>query len=162
MDIPRVKTVRGVSTFKGELRLGNPEQYETAFRIPVERYYRTYVAKPPTASSFVVRSVATDNQETAQSSATVAEVSRAEIDQNLTLVRHNRSYYVQDDTVENGQREISRDDLARGYEYGRTAVHISESDENITTLETYPVMEIIGFIQSENVSSKRAVIRPAG
>jgi ATP-dependent DNA helicase 2 subunit 2 len=49
------------------------------------------------------------------------------------------------------KRDLERDDLAKGYEYGRTAVHISESDENITKLETFAALEIIGFIQNDHV-----------
>ena len=37
---PRVKAVRPVTTFKGELCLGNADQYETAITISIERYPR--------------------------------------------------------------------------------------------------------------------------
>ncbi|KAL1986354.1 hypothetical protein VTN96DRAFT_6433 [Rasamsonia emersonii] len=136
LDTPRVKVVRGIPSFRGELRLGNPEEYSSALRIPVERYYRTYVAKPPTASSFVLRSDAAAGQEGAENA--------------LTSVRNARTYHVSDESAPGGKRDVEREDLAKGYEYGRTAVHISESDENITKLQTNPGLEIIGFIQSDH------------
>jgi ATP-dependent DNA helicase 2 subunit 2 len=74
------------------------------------------------------------------------------LDANLTNVRNVRTYHVDDPSVAGGKRELEREELAKGYEYGRTAVHISESDENITKLETSAALELIGFIQAEQVS----------
>lgn len=153
LDIPRVKVVKGIPSFRGELRLGNPEEYSSALCIQVERYYRTYVAKPPTASSFVLRSDIAAGQESAESSATaVADAASQEGETNvLTAVRSARTYQVTDEAAPRGKIDVERDDLAKGYEYGRTAVHISEADENITKLETDAALEIIGFIQSDLV-----------
>jgi ATP-dependent DNA helicase 2 subunit 2 len=148
LDTPRVKVVRGIPSFRGELKLGDPTQYDTALRIQVERYYRTYAARPPTASSFVVKS---SGEESAQSSATVSAGQGASIDENLVSVRNARTYHVNDPSAAGGKREFERDELAKGYEYGRTAVHISESDENITKLETDAGLELIGFVQNDRV-----------
>ena len=70
----------------------------------------------------------------------------------LTSVRNARTYQVPDEEAPGGKRDVSRDELAKGYEYGRTAVHISESDLNVTKLETQPGLEIVGFIPWSNVS----------
>jgi ATP-dependent DNA helicase 2 subunit 2 len=70
----------------------------------------------------------------------------------LSVVRSARTYQVLDESAAGGKRDVERDELAKGYEYGRTAVHISESDENITKLETNAALEIIGFIQADHVS----------
>lgn len=148
LDTPRVKIVRGIPSFRGELKLGDPTKYDTALRIQVERYYRTYVARPPTASSFVAKA---SGEDSAQSSATVAAGQGASVDENLVSVRNARTYHVSDPSAAGGKRELERDDLAKGYEYGRTAVHISESDENITKLETDAGLELIGFIQNDKV-----------
>ncbi|KAF9886076.1 ATP-dependent DNA helicase II subunit 2 [Aspergillus nanangensis] len=151
LDTPRVKVVKSMASFKGHLQLGNPEQYDTAVRIPVERYYRTYVAKPPSASSYVLRSDLAGGEGTAESSATVAPKGDQPGDGNtLTSVRNLRTYQVTDETAPGGKSDVERDDLAKGYEYGRTAVHIDESDENITTLETFAGLELLGFIQSDH------------
>jgi ATP-dependent DNA helicase 2 subunit 2 len=154
LGIPRVKAVKSMASFKGYLQLGNPEEYDTAVRIPVERYYRTYVAKPPTASSFVLRSDAASSQRGAESPGTIAPLkgSRSDDASTLTTIRSMRTYHVEDESAPGGKIDVERDDLAKGYEYGRTAVHISETDENITILETYAGLELIGFIQSDQVS----------
>lgn len=150
LDIPRIKIVRGIPSFKGPLQLGDPEKYETAVRIPVERYFRTYVARAPPASSFVKRSEAETEVEAAESAAAVATDSGTE-ESALTSVRNLRAYQIQDPSAPGGKVDVERDELAKGYEYGRTAVHISETDENITKLETFAAMELIGFIQSDKV-----------
>lgn len=156
MEIPRVKQTRSMATFKGYLQLGDPGNYKNAVKIPVERYYRTYVAKPPTASSFVPRSDTSDSQEdpnSAQSSATIGATQGNQFGEgsNLTSVRFMRTYQITDENAPGGKVEVERDELAKGYEYGRTAVHIDETDQNITTLEAPMGMELIGFVQSEKV-----------
>ena len=156
MEIPRVKQTRSMATFKGYLQLGDPENYKNAVRIPVERYYRTYVAKPPTASSFVPRSDTSETQEdpeSVQSSVTVGATRDTQSGEgsDLTSVRFVRTYQIKDENAPGGRVEVERDELAKGYEYGRTAVHIDETDQNITTLEAPMAMDLIGFVQSDKV-----------
>jgi ATP-dependent DNA helicase 2 subunit 2 len=151
LEIPRVKEVRSAVSFKGDLRLGDPEQFSTALTIQVERYFRTSVARPPTSSAFVLASAPSFEGESAESSMTVQNGGREEGETKLTSVRNARTYQVKDDEAPGGKRDVERDELAKGYEYGRTAVHISESDENITKLDTEAALEFIGFIPSENV-----------
>ncbi|KAL4781501.1 SPOC like C-terminal domain-containing protein [Aspergillus varians] len=148
MEIPRVKAVRPIASFKGFLQLGNPEEYDTAVRIPVERYPRTMVAKPPSASQFVLRSDLASEQEGPESANTIPET-QPEDGSALTSVRNLRTYQVNDESAPGGKIDIERDDLAKGYEYGRTAVYISETDENITTLETAAALDLVGFVQNE-------------
>ena len=147
LEIPRIKVTKSMPSFKGFLQLGDAEKYETAVRIPVERYFRTYVAKPPSASSFVLRAGAGPEQEEAGPSTSQAP---GEGDA-LTTVRTSRTYQIADESAPGGHVDVEREDLAKGYEYGRTAVHISQTDENITTLETFAGLEIIGFITNEKV-----------
>lgn len=154
-DIPRVKQVRPTPTFKGFLQLGNPEEYDTALRIPVERYFRTYPAKPPPASSFVLRSdIATDLDGGESSATAVAPDEPTKEGGNLTNVRPLRSYQISDENAPGGKVDVDREELAKGYEYGRTAVHISETDQNITTLETLAALELVGFVQTGQVFSR--------
>lgn len=145
LDIPRIKVTKSMPSFKGYLQLGDASKYETAFRIPVERYFRTYVAKPASASSFVLRT-ATQGEE-----GDVPAATQAQGDESLTTVRMSRTYQITDESAPGGKVDVERDDLAKGYEYGRTAVHISQTDENITNLETFAGMELIGFVQSNKV-----------
>lgn len=156
LDTPRLKTVRGIVSFKGDLMLGNPEQYESALSIQVERYYRTYAARPPAASSFVLSHPTGEGVESNEPETEAG----AESANQLTSVRNTRAYQVDDKEAPGGKLDVERDDLAKGYEYGRTAVHISQSEENITRLETDAALEIIGFIPSENVSKPNASIIP--
>lgn len=153
MATPRVKVVRSIASFKGDLKLGDPTQYPTALTIQVERYYRTYVARPPTASAFAPSTVAHEGR--GGSPATLADgessTQRGDSGSSLTSVRNARTYQVEDKTTPGGKKDVPRDELAKGFEYGRTAVHITESDENITKLETKAALEFIGFIPIDNV-----------
>lgn len=147
-----------MQSYKGQLTLGDPLQYDTAMCIDVERYPRTMIRKPPSASQFVQRSDLSNGHVSTQSSATIrgdgdgGEPSAAMPNPNgLASVRNARTYQVVDEEAPGGKRDVVRDDLAKGYEYGRTAVHISESDENVTKLETQAGLEIIGFVPWSSV-----------
>lgn len=129
---PHIKPVRPTPTYKGQITLGDPEVYDTALSIDVERYFRTSVRRPPTASAYVVRENTME-------------------DEGLTSVHNLHKYTVQDEDAEGGTKDISREELAKGYEYGRTAVAISESEQNITKLETQLAYHILGFIPVEHV-----------
>jgi len=133
---PHIKTTRSVPTYKGQLKLGDPSNFDTAITIDVERYFKVSVAKPKTASSFVIRDGAP---------------SQAVDGNELAAVRNAYSYSVKDESALTGKRDIPREELAKGYSYGRTAVHISESEQNITKLETQQNYEILGFIPEGNV-----------
>lgn len=130
---PAIKPVRPTPTFRGQLRLGDPANYDTALSIDVERYFKTSIRRPPTASAYAVRPPADDN------------------DESLTHVHNVHKYKVVDKDSESGAKILLREELAKGYEYGRTAVAISESEQNITKLETEMAYDILGFIPVENV-----------
>ena len=160
LGTPRLKTTRPVPSYKGQLTLGDPEHFDSALCIDVERYPRVMVRRPPAASQYVQRSDLSNGHISTQSSATIMpDVDRAEPGlaqpdgSSLTSVRNARTYQVIDEEAPGGKRDVSRDELAKGYEYGRTAVHISESDLNVTKLETQPGLEIIGFIPWSTVSA---------
>jgi ATP-dependent DNA helicase 2 subunit 2 len=70
---------------------------------------------------------------------------------NLAPVRNARTYRISDETAPGGKRDVDPGTLAKGYEYGRTAVHISESDLNVTRIETELGLSIVGFIPWVNV-----------
>lgn len=147
MQIPRVKAVRPTPTYKGMLTLGNPEEYETALSIGVERYPKVMQAKPQTSSKFVLRGDMSTSQPT-QSSATVSNGDTAAHD-GLAAVKQARMYQIEDEDAPGGKRDVEMDELSKGYEYGRTAVHISESDRNVTTYETTAGLDIIGFVNKD-------------
>ena len=145
LGIPRLKTVRPVHSFKGYLTLGNPEDYDTAMAIDVERYPKTMLAKAPTASSFVVR------QDMAPVDATQSThtLTGEENQDGLAAVKNARTYQVPDEQAPGGKRDVEQEELAKGYAYGSTAVYISESDRNVTTYETKPGLDIVGFVAKE-------------
>lgn len=143
---PRVKETRPVPSYKGSLTLGDPREYpDTAMVIDVERYPRTAVRRPQTASSFVVKSAADSSDET------MGGTNEAQPGgDGLIGLRNEVEYCLAERDAEGNPLTVAGDDLARGYEYGKTAVHISESDEGVTKLETIAGMEILGFIPTES------------
>lgn len=143
LSIPRMKTTRPVPSFKGLLTLGNVEQYDSAMAIDVERYPRVMVQRPPTASSFVIRSDMGPTQ-TMDEPAT----------QDLAAVKNARTYQIADEDAPGGKRDVEQEELAKGYSYGSTAVPISESDSNVTTFETMTGLDVIGFVTREQVINK--------
>ena len=96
--------------------------------------------------------------ETTQSSATLNGDDGVGLD-GLAAVKNARTYQIIDEDAPGGKRDVERDELAKGYEYGRTAVHISESDQNVTTYETSPVLDIIGFVTKEQVNGEHCRVK---
>lgn len=119
-------------------------------RIDVDRYFRTKTAKPVSATSIVAQPSTSE-----QSSHTLQEGPDSQGE--LSLVRNARTYKVNDESAPGGKKDVEREELAKGYEYGRTAVHISESDENVTKLETFSSFEVVGFIPSDKVCTDTPV-----
>ena len=142
LQVPRVKSTKPTPLFKGKLTLGNPEEYDTALSIDVEEYPKVLIASAPSASKFVMRG---DISQPTQTSATLSNGENGAND-GLTAVSYARSYQVEDENAAGGMKDVQYDELAKGYEYGRTAVHISESDRNVTTYETSPGLDILGFV----------------
>ena len=71
----------------------------------------------------------------------------------FSAVKQSRSYKVNDPNAPGGKRDVEFEALAKGYEYGRTAVYISESEQNITKLDTVKEFTIVGFVEQNKVSS---------
>ncbi|EQL02716.1 hypothetical protein G6O67_003177 [Ophiocordyceps sinensis] len=144
LDTPRVKAVKPFKTYDGPLMLGDPEKLPSAVNINVERYFETHVARPLAASTVVFKSepaTGTQSTQTLEGDATDGVL--------FSAVKQARAYKVRDPDAPGGKRDVEFETLAKGYEYGRTAVHISESEHNITKLETKKSFSIIGFIPSD-------------
>jgi ATP-dependent DNA helicase 2 subunit 2 len=150
LGIPRIKAVNPVASYKGTLTLGDPTVYESAMAIDVERFPITMIARPPAASNFVVRSDMGPSQ-TAAGPSTAPQFDPPAQDDGLSAIHNARTYQVKDEEAPGGKKDIAREDLAKGFEYGRTAVHIAQSDENVTKLETKAMLSIVGFIPAANV-----------
>ncbi|EOA90274.1 ATP-dependent DNA helicase yku80 [Exserohilum turcicum] len=147
LHIPRLKETRPVHSYRGSLTLGDPTKYDATITIDVERYPCTMLAKPPTASSFVVRTDAAGGSGPNQSFEPTADEDQEAAD--LSAVRNQRVYQVERQTDPGVKKNVEMDELERGYEYGRTAVHISESDMNVVKLETQQSMQLVGFVKAE-------------
>lgn len=140
VDSPRPKVVKPHKTYDGLLTLGNPDS-PTAMRIGVERYFKTHLARPQGASTVVVK---------AEQGADTLDGDGID-GADFSAVKQARTYRINDPDAPGGKRDVEFGSLAKGYEYGRTAVHISESDHNITRMETKKSFCIVGFIQRDRV-----------
>jgi ATP-dependent DNA helicase 2 subunit 2 len=143
LGTPRFKTVRPVPSYKGKLTLGDVTKYETALAIDIERYPRTMVAKPVSASKYAV----VEDTEGESASTMTGETSAPD----LQAVRQARIYQVENEGETGGKVEIDKEDMEKGYKYGRTVIPISKADEAIAILETEPSMDIVGFIPADKV-----------
>ncbi|KZL63322.1 ku70 ku80 n-terminal alpha beta domain-containing protein, partial [Colletotrichum incanum] len=155
LDTPRLKPVRPYKTYDGPLTLGladPPPELKippTPVVINVERYFKTKQAKPPTASTVVVSA---EGQGAASQSTQTLEggpMEGVESTSGFAAVKSARTYKINDPDAPGGKRDVEFESLAKGYEYGRTAVAISESEWNVTKLETVKSFSIIGFIPCE-------------
>ncbi|KAI0386091.1 ATP-dependent DNA helicase II subunit 2 [Hypomontagnella monticulosa] len=144
LDIPRLKPVRPYKTYDGELTLGNPAEHKDAMSISVERYFKTHKATIPPASRVVIKAEPGPSQADDGDQMEGVESTTA-----FAAVKNARAYKVNDPEAPGGKRDVEFESLAKGYEYGRTAVHISESEYNITKIETTKSFTILGFIHQE-------------
>lgn len=150
MGTPRLKSTKPIYSYKGLMTLGLPDKYDSAMTIDVERYPRTRVAPAPPASKHVENANMAPGPSGTQTSSTLQNEEDVEMggtgDSSLVSVKNARTYWVEDSNAPGGKRDVPKEDLAKGYEYGRTAVFISESDLNVTRMDVTAGMDIIGFI----------------
>lgn len=153
LDEPRLKPVRPYKSYDGQLTLGDPDdpKHPTPMTINVERYFKTKLARPITASS-VILSTGKDGSSQAQPAQDEDAMEGVESTADYAAVKHARTYKINDPDAPGGKKDVEFEELAKGYEYGRTAVHISESEWNITKLETTKSFTILGFIPAEKAS----------
>ncbi|CAK7218662.1 ATP-dependent DNA helicase yku80 [Sporothrix bragantina] len=146
---PNIKATRPYKTYEGPLTLGDPKTFDGALSINIERYFLTKSASPPSATTVIVRPESAEGA--TQSTHTTGETEDIEMaNVDFTAVKNERVYTVDDPTRLGGKREVEFEDLDKGYEYGRTAVHISTSDANITQLQTEKGFSILGFVTRAN------------
>ncbi|KAI1437697.1 Ku70/Ku80 N-terminal alpha/beta domain-containing protein [Xylaria sp. CBS 124048] len=149
LDTPRVRSVRPYKMYDGPLTLGDPNVHADAMTIHVERYFKTHKAAVPPASRVVMKTGADDAPSGEANRAGGDEMEGVEPTPAFAGVKDARTYKVDDPDAPGGKRDVDREQLAMGYEYGRTAVYISESDYNITKIETKKGFSIVGFIYQE-------------
>ncbi|RAL59315.1 hypothetical protein DID88_006920 [Monilinia fructigena] len=138
LTTPVIKVTREYKTFEGPLTLGDPVKYpETAVSIDVARYFKTHQAKPVSARSFVDRIIDGPIDVDLPGSG------------DLSSVKQASTYQVNDPTAPGGKRDVERDSLERGYEYGSSIVPINPSEENVTKLQALKNFSIIGFVPND-------------
>ncbi|KAL2168185.1 hypothetical protein VTG60DRAFT_302 [Thermothelomyces hinnuleus] len=147
LAIPRIKPVRPFKAYDGPLTLGDPEKYQSALSIHVERYFKTKRAVPPTASTVV-----TNPERGGPSQSQALDEDTVMGGTEFSGVKHMRTYTVDDPGAPGGKRDVDFEELAKGYQYGRTVVPFSESDFSVTKLETKKSFTIIGFIPFSSYS----------
>ncbi|KAL2263225.1 hypothetical protein VTK26DRAFT_7719 [Humicola hyalothermophila] len=145
LAVPRIKPIRPFKAYDGPLTLGDPSKYESAVSIHVERYFKTKRALPPAASTVVITS---EHAGPPQPQTVDEDIDMGGIE--FSGVKHMRTYRVDDPDAPGGKRDVDFEDLAKGYQYGRTVVPFSESDFSITKLETKKSFTILGFVPSNS------------
>ncbi|KXJ97615.1 Ku70/Ku80 N-terminal alpha/beta domain-containing protein [Microdochium bolleyi] len=140
LDVPRLKPTRPYKSYDGPLTLGDPEVHPDAMSINIERYFKTHKAPVPPASRVVVKDELGGDGDAMEGVEPTSEFS---------AVKNARTYKVNDPKAPGGKRDVEFESLAKGYQYGSTAVHISEAEFNITKIETTKGFSIVGFIQQD-------------
>jgi len=142
LDVPRLKSTRPYKTYDGPLTLGDPEVHHDAMSISVERYFKVHKAAIPPASRVVIKDEPSGSEAEPMEGVEATNIEFA-------AVKNARTYKVNDPDAPGGKRDVEFESLAKGYQYGSTAVHISEAEFNITKIETTRGFSIVGFIQQD-------------
>ncbi|KAL2271739.1 hypothetical protein VTJ83DRAFT_1110 [Remersonia thermophila] len=142
LAVPRIKPVRPFKAYDGPLTLGDPDRYQSALAFHVERYFKTKRAAPPSASTVVSSSM--DRPGPSQTQTLDGDLDTEDVE--FSGVKQMRSYKVNDPDAPGGKRDVKFEDLAKGYQYGRTVVPFSESDFNVTKFDTKKSFSILGFV----------------
>jgi ATP-dependent DNA helicase 2 subunit 2 len=116
--------------------------------IDVERYSKTKQARAVSARSFVTRTSVGVGAQSSGTLKTDIEMSDAP---EMSAVNNTIVYEVDDPASIGGKKQLLREDLAKGYEYGSTVVPMEEANENTTNFESFKSFSIIGFIPSDKV-----------
>lgn len=142
LDIPKVKTVKPIRSFTGELVLSDPEQQpqNRVMSIGVEVFPCTRRATAMTASNY-----ATSKIESADAPSSTPN------QKGLLAVKWDREYYVDDENEIGGKKELDRDSLENGYRYGSEIVYITKEEEEAIMFPTSASLDIIGFVRKTSV-----------
>jgi ATP-dependent DNA helicase 2 subunit 2 len=153
ISVPTIKSVRPTTSYKGTLTLGDVGKYpDTSLQLEVERYPKIMPVKAPPAKSVVVKPEF--SSDTVGPSVSPHATAKAEEDKGLAAtVKRTHSYQVEDASAPGGKRDVDGEQLEKGFEYGRTAVHISNEDMEAATIPTWQCLDIVGFVSAKSVST---------
>ena len=142
LKIPRVRQPRSMPTFKGKLCLGNSEVFDSAMEIGVERYPKVMIAQAKSARNIAIVDSSPPQQ---------GDIEGDQTNGDMSLVHQSGMYEVKDDSLPDGKRDVKREDLSKGYAYGRSVVHVEPMDEECLKMDTNSGLHIMGFIPREKV-----------
>ena len=138
-SLPEVKEVRPVPSYRGVLTIGSPDLFpDDAISIDVERYPRTKRLAAISASKYVPP----------PSQGTQVQGAPADGIQGGTVALQ-RTYKIKKGEEE---VEVSKEDLQKGYSYGRTVLPFSDADAGVLNFETTAGFGILGFVEQAGVS----------
>jgi ATP-dependent DNA helicase 2 subunit 2 len=134
MANPQVKEVRSVSSYRGVLTIRSPNLFpDNAISIDVERYPRTKRLAPSSASKYVPPPA---------QGAPLGGIQGGSV----ALQRTYKSKNGEEDV------EVSKEDLEKGYSYGRKVLHSSDADVGYLNFETTADFGILEFVEQAGVS----------
>ncbi|PSS03796.1 ATP-dependent DNA helicase II [Coniella lustricola] len=148
LAIPRAKVTKLVRSYDGQLTLGDLEISPHAINMAVERWPVTKKCSAESATTVVLKSETNATQTTMTMD---HDLEGQEDESRFNEVRSHRIYKINDPEAPGGKRDVDPENLARGYTYGSSAIHIAESEWSITKLETIKSFSIIGFVASEKM-----------
>lgn len=135
LSLPKTKSVRPVTTFRGNLVLGDPYDQSdncSSLVIPIYVFNKTAEFKPPSASMWNSKGMSDHS-----------------VTRNTEYLYRVNENDVND--VENLPEEVSRDELVKAYYYGRKLVPVYADDEKMWELKTEKCFDIIGFVSAKDV-----------
>ncbi|KAG1310873.1 hypothetical protein G6F64_004237 [Rhizopus arrhizus] len=125
----RVKEVRPTPSYRGFLYLGNPT-HENYLAISINMYLRVKEVKLPTADKYSKLSTGPSHAVTYETKYTV---------NNTTDPMNNEV-----------EKVVSKEDLEKGFRFGKQRVKVSAEEEEYGKLKTKKEMTILGFIPKSN------------
>jgi ATP-dependent DNA helicase 2 subunit 2 len=135
---PRVKKVRPVPSYRGLLTIGDPDKFDDAIAIDVERYPRTKKASALSASKYVPPQESQGSTTATESAIQGGSVAL----QRLYKIKRGEE-----------EVEVEKDELDKAYLYGRTIINVSDADQSVTKLETTAELGILGFVEKSGVTN---------
>jgi ATP-dependent DNA helicase 2 subunit 2 len=132
LDLPKTKSTRPVTTFRGNLVLGDQSDQSCSLVIPIYIFNKTVEFKPPSASMWNANGISDHS-----------------VTRNTEYLYRNSGNDVND--VESLPEEVSRNELVKAYYYGRKLVPVYADDEKMWELKTAKCFEIIGFVSAKDV-----------
>ena len=151
-----MRTVNPVTTFKGALELGSPEMYGDALSFPIERYPYTKKAVAPRATRISVPAVKLMQEQ--QKTSNQGGQNRV-IGEPLRKigVKTERIFKIPSSEEDGIAKEVTVDDLERGYSFGSTIVPLSKEHEDALSLDTVSSFQIHSFIEKANFNRSFAL-----